>query len=95
MTKRNPPDQPLICVYKLILVELKVFGLQTKFESYFKNAYKQMFATFHRQIFVWIDRWIDLTLDQVREIEENLAKELVVKINQGEVSGQKIPSPDD
>ena len=85
-------QKPMICVYKLLLIEFKVFGLQTRFENYFKNAYKQMFLTFHRQIFCWIDNWIELTLDDVRKIEEDLAKLLVEKIKQGEISKQCLNS---
>jgi hypothetical protein len=81
-------QQPLICVYKLLLVEFKVFGLQSRFESYFRNAYKEMFCSFHKQIFCWLDKWHDLSLEEVRKIEEDLAKLLVTKINQGEISKQ-------
>jgi hypothetical protein len=81
-------QQPLICVYKLLLVEFKVFGLQSRLESYFRNAYKEMFCSFHKQIFCWIDKWHDLTLEDVRKIEEDLQRDLVLKINQGEISKQ-------
>jgi hypothetical protein len=81
-------QQPLICVYKLLLIEFKVFGLQSRFESYFRNAYKAMFCSFHKQLFCWIDKWYGLSLEDVRKIEEDLAKLLKTKINEGELSKQ-------
>ena len=79
-------QQPLICVYKLICIEFKVFGLQTKVESYLKNMYKSLFVTFHRQIFCWMDRWYGLTIEDIRRIEDELANALVTKIQEGEIS---------
>ena len=43
--------KPLVCVYKLVCVEFKVFGLQSKVESYLKGMYRQLFTNFNRQIF--------------------------------------------
>lgn len=79
-------QQPLICVYKLACIDFKVFGLQTKVESYIKNVYKNAFAVFHRQIFCAIDKWHGLTIEDVRDIEKELAKLLVKKIEEGELS---------
>jgi hypothetical protein len=81
---------PLICCYKLVFLEFKMFGLQTKSESYLKNMYKQLFTTFHRQIFCWIDKWHTLTIADVRRIEIELAKTLVKKIEEGELSKNQL-----
>lgn len=78
--------KPLICCYKLVIVEFKVFGLQTRSESYLKSMYKQLFTTFHRQIFCWLDKWYGFELEDVRKIENDLAKVLAEKIEQGEIS---------
>lgn len=78
--------KPLICCYKLVIVEFKVFGLQTRSENYLKSMYKQLFTTFHREIYCWLDKWYDLNLEEVRRIEAELAKLLFEKIQQGEIS---------
>lgn len=83
-------QRPLICCYKLVSLEFKVFGLQTKSENYLKNMYKQLFANFHRQIFCWIDKWYGLTMEDVRKIEHDLAKLLVKKIAEGELSKNQL-----
>ena len=81
---------PLICCYKLVHVEFKVFGLQSRVESYAKNMYKSLFGVFHRQVFCWMDKWCELDLAQVRHIEEELARTLRTKIEQGEVTKQQL-----
>lgn len=98
-TGRGPLDKdwlssgktkPLICCYKLVFVEFKVFGLQTRSENYLINMYKQLFTIFHRQIFCWMDKWSHLSLQEVRKIEEDLAEILAKKIDQGEVSRAQL-----
>ena len=78
--------KPLICCYKLVSVEFKVFGLQTRSENYLKSMYKQLFTTFHREIFCWLDKWYGLDLEGVRKIDNELQKILFEKIQQGEIS---------
>lgn len=36
----------------------------------------RIFNHFHRQLFCWIDRWIDLSMDDIRRMEEETKKEL-------------------
>jgi hypothetical protein len=86
----NDKQKPLLCCYKLVFAEFKVFGLQTRAEGYLKNMYKQLFTSFHRQIFCWIDKWYDLSLEDVRKIESDLAKLLLKKIEEGELSKCKV-----
>ena len=90
----NANQKPLICCYKLVFVEFKVFGLQTRAENYIKTMYKQLFTVFHRQIFCWLDKWYGLTLQDVRKIEDDLAKALVKKIAEGELSKNKLGDSD-
>jgi len=88
------PKTPLICCYKLVLVEFKVYGLQTKVENYLKNMYKSIFSIFHRQIFCWIDKWHGLTIEDVRQIEEKLAKDLEKQIKEGQIAVSRLPKCD-
>lgn len=45
---------------------------------------KRIFTNFHRQLFCWIDKWVDLTMDDIRRMEAETKKELE------EVSAQAI-----
>lgn len=86
--------QPLICVYKLVTVEFKVFGLQARVEAYMKGMYRKLFADMHRQIFCWSDKWYGLRLEDVRHIERELQKKLQVQIQQGEISKTSLAASD-
>lgn len=35
-----------------------------------------MFTNFHRQLFCWIDKWIELNMDDIRRMEDETRKEL-------------------
>lgn len=37
---------------------------------------KRIFTNFHRQLFCWIDRWVGLTMEDIRRMEEETQKEL-------------------
>lgn len=37
---------------------------------------KRLFTNFHRQLFCWIDKWIELNMEDIRRMEEQTRKEL-------------------
>lgn len=37
---------------------------------------KRLFTNFHRQLFCWIDKWVELTMDDIRRMEEETQKQL-------------------
>lgn len=65
-----------MCAYKLATVEFKWLGLQGKVESLIQKMERRLFTQFHRQLFCWIDKWIELTMDDIRRMEEDTKKEL-------------------
>ncbi|XP_042343209.1 phosphatidylinositol transfer protein alpha isoform-like [Plectropomus leopardus] len=72
----NNPDCPHMCAYKLVSVEFKKWGLQTAVESHIQRIEKRIFTHFHRQLFCWIDKWIDLSMDDIRHMEDKTKEEL-------------------
>lgn len=44
--------------------------------SVFEQQEKRLFTNFHRQLFCWLDRWVDLTMDDIRRMEEETQREL-------------------
>uniref|UniRef100_A0A3B3TFS2 Phosphatidylinositol transfer protein alpha isoform n=1 Tax=Poecilia latipinna TaxID=48699 RepID=A0A3B3TFS2_9TELE len=72
----NNKDCPHMCAYKLVTVEFKWLGLQNKMESFIQKVEKRLFTHFHRQLFCWIDKWIELSMDDIRRMEEETKKEL-------------------
>lgn len=63
-----------IFVYNLYPQSL-VFSLSTLFYHYFQQE-KRLFTNFHRQLFCWMDKWVDLTMDDIRRMEEETQREL-------------------
>lgn len=80
---------PLMTCYKLVTVDCKWFGLQKRIERVIHNSEHRLFTIFHRQIFCWIDKWCNLTLDDIREIEEEAETELKEQIATGTVRGMR------
>ncbi|KAM4742079.1 phosphatidylinositol transfer protein alpha isoform-like [Anableps anableps] len=72
----NNPNCPHMCAYKLVTVEFKWLGLQNKMENFIQRVEKRLFTHFHRQLFCWIDKWIELTMDDIRRMEEETKREL-------------------
>ncbi|XP_039297702.1 phosphatidylinositol transfer protein beta isoform isoform X4 [Nilaparvata lugens] len=80
---------PVMTCYKLVTVEFKWFGLQTRVENFIQKSERRLFTTFHRQVFCWMDRWHGLTMEDIREIEEKTKEELDKQRNVGQVRGMK------
>ncbi|KAF6082504.1 phosphatidylinositol transfer protein beta [Phyllostomus discolor] len=81
------PDCPQMCAYKLVTIKFKWWGLQSKVENFIQKQEKRIFTNFHRQLFCWIDKWIDLTMEDIRRMEDETQKELETLRNQGQVRG--------
>lgn len=77
---REKPLEPVMCCYKLITVEFKVMGVQSRVEKFIHQASRYQMLKLHRQIFCWLDNYVDLTLEQIREIEEQTKRELAEKL---------------
>jgi len=96
-TKRGPlldgwmkKTQPIMTAYKLVKFHFKKFGFQTLVEKKVMEYEERLFCKFHRQVFVWIDRWYGLTLEDIRRFEESISIELEKQRQKGEVRGHTI-----
>ncbi|XP_030273575.1 phosphatidylinositol transfer protein beta isoform-like isoform X1 [Sparus aurata] len=69
-------SQNRMCAYKLVTVNFKWWGLQKRVENLIHEQEKRIFTNFHRQLFCTIDKWVDLTMDDIRRMEEETQKEL-------------------
>ncbi|KAI8341326.1 hypothetical protein BC941DRAFT_499892 [Chlamydoabsidia padenii] len=75
--------EPVMTCYKLVYIEFKWFGLQTRVESYLAGAIRGMLLKFHRQMFGWMDKWYGLTMADIRELEKEIKAELDIKRYEG------------
>uniref|UniRef100_A0A3B3BX13 Phosphatidylinositol transfer protein beta isoform n=1 Tax=Oryzias melastigma TaxID=30732 RepID=A0A3B3BX13_ORYME len=80
---------PKMCAYKLVTVKFKWWGLQTKVENFIHEQEKRIFNNFHRQLFCWIDKWVELNMDDIRRMEAETQKELEEMRSKGSVQGTK------
>ncbi|KAF9991394.1 hypothetical protein BGZ80_008071 [Entomortierella chlamydospora] len=71
---------PVMTCYKLVSIEFKWYGLQTKMESYMHSVERDLFTKFHRELFCSMDGWYGLTMESIREMERQTKEELVAKM---------------
>ncbi|TRY94901.1 hypothetical protein DNTS_023644 [Danionella cerebrum] len=62
-------QDPIMCSYKLVTVKFEVWGLQTRVEQFVHKVVRDVLLLGHRQAFAWVDEWIDMTMEEVREFE--------------------------
>ncbi|XP_061888405.1 cytoplasmic phosphatidylinositol transfer protein 1-like [Entelurus aequoreus] len=73
-------QNPIMCSYKLVTVKFEVWGLQTRVEQYVHKVIRDILLLGHRQAFAWVDEWIDMTMDEVREFERTIQEATNQKI---------------
>ncbi|XP_015925004.2 phosphatidylinositol transfer protein alpha isoform [Parasteatoda tepidariorum] len=78
---------PVMTAYKLVTVEFKWLGLQTRVEQFIQRTEQRLFLKFHREVFCWIDQWYGLTMADIRRMEDETKRELQAQIAQGEIRG--------
>lgn len=71
---------PVMCAYKLVTVEFKWWGLQSRVESFMMSMETNIFLKFHKQVFCWLDEWHGMSMEAVREYEDELRDQLNKKI---------------
>jgi len=84
---------PIMCAYKLVTVEFKWWGLQTKVENFMMGLESGIFLKFHRQVFCWIDEWYGMSMEQVRMYEDELKEKTNKKME--EVKGEETKEEKD
>jgi len=84
LTEGWKEKQPLMCCYKLVTVEFKMFGLQGKVESFLQNFERNLFLKFHRQVYCWLDEWFGMSMEDIRNFENQIKQDLDNKLKEGE-----------
>lgn len=85
-TKRGPliegwrNDKPIMCSYKVVHATFGVWGFQTRVEAYIHHCIREVLLLGHRQAFAWIDEWIDMSMQDVRDYERQLQEETNAKL---------------
>lgn len=69
--------EPLKGFLRFLFKGIKSFSFFLSFFSIHRSQQeKRIFTNFHRQLFCWIDKWVGLTMEDIRRMEEETQKEL-------------------
>lgn len=60
---------PIMTAYKLVTVDMPYWGFGSKLEQALLAGERALFLETHRNGFAWIDEWIGLTVEMMRELE--------------------------
>ncbi|KAG0306774.1 hypothetical protein BGZ98_001735 [Dissophora globulifera] len=61
---------PVMTCYKLVSIDFKWRGLQTRTEAFMHSVERDLFTKFHRELFCSMDGWHGLTMKDIREKEQ-------------------------
>jgi len=78
---------PIMTAYKLVTIQFKWWGLQDRVEKFIHSTQRRLFTNFHRQVFCWTDKWHGMTMEDIRNLEEQTKKELDEERAKGEIRG--------
>uniref|UniRef100_A0A914ZVH9 Phosphatidylinositol transfer protein n=1 Tax=Parascaris univalens TaxID=6257 RepID=A0A914ZVH9_PARUN len=78
---------PVMCCYKVVQIQFKIFGWQRIVERMFQLQYPRIFCKFNRETFCWIDKWYDMSMDEIRKLEHETAIMLTRRIKDPEYRG--------
>eukprot|EP01119_Soliformovum_irregulare_P002478 TRINITY_DN12729_c0_g1_i1.p1 TRINITY_DN12729_c0_g1~~TRINITY_DN12729_c0_g1_i1.p1 ORF type:complete len:296 (-),score=83.80 TRINITY_DN12729_c0_g1_i1:192-1079(-) len=68
--------KPMTWCYKLVTLKAKIALLQNKAEEYAMGMERDIFLRFHKQMFIWIDEWLGLPLEEIIECEKKFEQEM-------------------
>eukprot|EP01087_Luapelamoeba_hula_P011755 TRINITY_DN323_c0_g1_i1.p1 TRINITY_DN323_c0_g1~~TRINITY_DN323_c0_g1_i1.p1 ORF type:complete len:301 (-),score=74.81 TRINITY_DN323_c0_g1_i1:85-882(-) len=78
---------PVMCAYKMVTVEFKWWGLQTKIENFMMSMETNIFLKFHKQVYCWMDEWFGMTMEEVRKFEDELREQMTKKMEDIKAQG--------
>ncbi|XP_058161082.1 membrane-associated phosphatidylinositol transfer protein 1 isoform X2 [Dasypus novemcinctus] len=86
---------PLMCAYKLCKVEFRYWGMQAKIEQFIHDVgLRRVMLRAHRQAWCWQDEWTELSMADIRALEEETARMLaqrMAKCNMGHEGPEAQP----
>jgi len=89
LTEGWKEKKPLMCCYKLVTAEFKMFGLQGRVESFLMKFERDLFFHFHRQVYCWLDEWFGMSMEDIREYETRTKKDLDNKLKDDKKDGDE------
>eukprot|EP01006_Ploeotia_vitrea_P018802 TRINITY_DN50580_c0_g1_i3.p1 TRINITY_DN50580_c0_g1~~TRINITY_DN50580_c0_g1_i3.p1 ORF type:complete len:281 (+),score=40.22 TRINITY_DN50580_c0_g1_i3:116-844(+) len=78
--------QPCMVAYKLVTVKATMMLIGGKVENFLIPYEQKLFLKFHRELVLWMDEWIELTLEDIRQMEEEAKERLRIKIEEAKAA---------
>ncbi|SBS85742.1 phosphatidylinositol transfer protein, putative [Plasmodium ovale curtisi] len=76
-TKWKENSKIIMTCYKLFSINIPYFGIFcSKLENWIIGALRDNLLKYHRKAFCWMDEWIDLSLEDIRNIEKEVQEKL-------------------
>ena len=72
--ERSGAVAPVMCCYKVVRADFKVFGLQGTGEGAILSQQRALFADTLCRAFVTVDEWVDKSLADIRAVEAEVAR---------------------
>jgi len=69
----------IMCCYKLVSVECKLAIIQSAIESKLHDTQRGLFLRLHQKMHFTVDDWLDLTMEEIRKLENEIKEELRLK----------------
>lgn len=82
---------PLMCAYKLVRADFKIFGLQSTGENLVINNQRTIFGQTLCHAVATIDKWFDMTPEDIRKIEDEVAAKANAQLARTVASSKAIP----
>lgn len=82
---------PLMCAYKLVRADFKIFGLQSTGENLVINNQRTIFGQTLCHAVATIDKWVDMTPEDIRRIEDEVAAQANAQLAKTVANSKAIP----
>jgi hypothetical protein len=90
-SKLNNKPCEYMCAYKLCRIECAFWGCQSRVEKLIsESVLRHMILVSHRQAWCWQDEYVDLTIDDVRQLEIETQKYLNMKMRNELISESQL-----
>lgn len=83
----NDNSKLLMCVYKLCKVQFGYWPMQYRVEQFIQDYIRKELVRAHRQVWAWQDEWVDLTMEDIRQMEKETQECLAKMMDKGSDKG--------
>lgn len=80
-------SNPVMCCYKLVKVVTKAWWMPSKLARMVQDFSRGAMIESNRDLFLWIDEWIEMDMEDIRKLEDEVQQELKEAFEKGDGKG--------